>query len=56
MGCRLCLAWLNVDFREWMSFSGNLWFLGKSRSNPLCMGEGVDVGLVWPGQTSTFGS
>ena len=21
--------------------TGKLWFLGKSRSNPLCMGEGV---------------
>ena len=35
---------------------GNIWFLGKSRPNPLCMGEGVVVVLVWPGQTSTFGS
>ena len=26
-----------------------LWFLGKSRSNPLCMGEGVGgrFGLAW---------
>ena len=35
---------------------GKLWFLGKSRSNPLCMGEGWLGGLVWPGQTSIFGS
>ena len=34
--------------------AGKLWIFGKSRSNPLCMGEGWVVGLVWPGQTSTF--
>ena len=29
--------------------AGKLWFLGKSRSNPLCMGEGVGgrFGLAW---------
>ena len=29
--------------------AGKLWFLGKSRSNPLCMGEGVGgrYGLAW---------
>ena len=26
--------------------AGKLWFLGKSRSNPLCMGERVG-GLAW---------
>ena len=29
--------------------AGKLWLLGKSRSNPLCMGEGVGgrFGLAW---------
>ena len=29
--------------------AGKLWFWGKSRSNPLCMGEGLGVrfGLTW---------
>ena len=29
--------------------AGKLWFLGKSRSNQLCMGEGVGgrFGLAW---------
>ena len=29
--------------------AGKLWFIGKSRSNPLCMGEGVGgrYGLAW---------
>ena len=33
----------------WAVLAGKLWFLGKSRSNPLCMGEGVggSFGLAW---------
>ena len=29
--------------------AGKLWFIGKSKSNPLCMGEGVGgrYGLAW---------
>ena len=29
--------------------AGKLWILGKSRSNPMCMGEGVGgrFGLAW---------
>ena len=36
--------------------SGKLWFLGKSRSNPCAWVRGWLVSMVWPGQTSTFGS
>ena len=34
--------------------AGKLWFLGKSKSNPLCMGGGWVVGLVWPGTNVDF--
>ena len=36
--------------------AGKLWFLRKSRSNPCAWVRGWVVGLVWPGQTSTYGS
>ena len=36
--------------------AGKLWFLGKSGSNQLCMGEGWVVGLVWPGQQRLSGA
>ena len=62
--CRLSGVSDLVGFVEHMSgnvahlavSAGKLWFLRKSRSNPCAWVRGWVVGMVWPGQTSTFGS